>query len=399
MSEIAAPSAPAAAPSTSTPSAPASSSAPAKPAAPAITSSSPARMTLEQAREKYRPNSFEAAITAPEETEDPAGLPDMSEPEETLETQPEVEEPVESDDPFAAFRDADIHGMKALDILKALQEGVLPEALWDKIALEMKDGDQTWRETVAQTRNGRQMQAKFTKNMQQLAEEKKTFAAEREAFNSERDELVNIFREWREDPAKFRAGMKKLGMPFEKAAESYAVEYGQIIEMQKLEDAGQVPQGTTERLKRSIELEAEAEEARLIKARHEARQQAELQKQQQAEHGQKTETVAKNIANTAVQVFDRLGLKRTPGAWNVFRNELAAVWEPGQAEPSPAEIEHAVRQAKAWYDEQVSTIKESKPAPTPKLGARPLDGGAPTKASPGAKAERLTLAQARAKYK
>jgi hypothetical protein len=358
-------------------------------------------MTVEQARAKYR-GSFEDAISAPDETEEvSSALPDLSEPESDVEheAQPEVEEPAVSDDPFAPFRDADIHGMKALDILKAIQEGTLPEALWDKLALELKDGETTWRETVAQTRNGKQMQAKFTKNMQQLAEERKAYQAERAEFEGERDELVNIMREWKEDPAKFRAGMRKLGMPFEKAAEIYAVEYGQIQEMRQLEAEGKLPPGSTDRHIRAIELEAEVEEARLLKQRHEQRAQAELQKQQQAQRGQQTEVVAKDIANTAVQVFDRLGLKRSPGAWNVFRNELAAIWEPGQARPSNAEIEHAVRAAQSWYNEQVSTIKETKPAPTPKLGARPLDGGAPTKASPGAGPKRMTLAEAKAKYR
>jgi hypothetical protein len=304
-----------------------------------------------------------------------------------------------SDDPFASYREADIHGMKALDILEALQEGTLPEALWDKLSMELRDGDKTWRESVSSARNGMQMQAKFTQNMQKLAEERKSFAEERDGFNSEREDLVSFLREWKEDPAKLRAGLKKLGMPFEKAAESYAMEYGQIQEMRQLEAENKLPPGTTDRHIRAMELEAEVEEARLIKSRHEQRQQAELARKQQEASGQQTEVVAKNIANTAVQVFERLGLKRSPGAWNVFRNELSSVWEPGQQAPTNAEIEHAVRQAKAWYDEQVSTIQSQKPAAAPKLGARPLDGGAPTKASPGAGPTRLTLAQARQKYK
>jgi hypothetical protein len=177
------------------------------------------------------------------------------------------------------------------------------------------------------------------------------------------------------------------------------MEYGQIQEMRQLEAENKLPPGTTDRHIRAMELEAEVEEARLIKSRHEARLQAEAQKKQQATRGQQTEETAKSIANTAVQTFDRLGLKRSPGAWNVFRNELAAVWSPGQEAPTAAEIEHAVRQAKTWYDEQVSSIQEKKPAAAPKLGARNLDGGAPTKASPGAGPKRMTLAEARNKYK
>lgn len=411
MSEAAPAAAPTSAPATSTPTStpsttgtsPTSTSAPSRPA-----------MTSAQMRERLMTGTFEAGGNEPDapDAPDPA-MPDLAELgiDHETDTAPEPEIDL-SDDPFAAYRDADIHGLKALDILKSIQEGKLPDGLLDKLRVSLKDGDETWEDTIAGARNGAQMQRKFTQRMQEVANERRAAAEERAAwqqeqqqFTAERDDLVEFLRSWKEDPAKLRAGLIKLGMPFEKAAILHAEEYGQIQSARQLEAEGKLPQGTADRMIRSMQVEAELEGARLAQQRMEARQQSEAARQQaeaakQREAAAQTtvEKTAKDIANAAVKVFDQLGVRRGTGEWNYFRQALQSVWAPGQAAPSPAEIEAAVRETKKWSDAERAAAQENKPAPAVKLGKTSLDGGAPSRPSPGAAPKSLTSAQARAKY-
>lgn len=313
--------------------------------------------------------SFESVDTeTPEEPsegfaaeESPLETADEQEPveEEQVEEAPEDLEWLES---VKSYKE--LHGVQLTELLQALADGKIPEALWDKLSIPMKDGEHEWEDTIANARNGAMMRRNYTQKLQQ-------FSQERDAFNAEKNELVGLLHGWKSDTSgkQLLAAMRKMGMPFEQAARAFAEELYRMEELQKAEAEGKVPQGTAAALQQKQQLEQELAELKMQREQFQGNQQ-----KQQTE--QQTKQIVEAVKNEAVKSFEKAGLKRTEGSWNVFLNHLNAVWTAKGAAPSRAEIHECVLAAKEDVEAAVQKHQAAQKAPAKKLPAAPMDSAA-----------------------
>lgn len=288
-----------------------------------------------------------------------------------------VEEPVNDDGPdytwaqgVEAFKDG-IHGVPLEELLTALSEGRIPDALLDKLHLQMKDGENEWEDTIQSARDGAMMRANYTKKLQ-------AFAQERDAFNAEKIQLAETLNTWATDPNAFLQGALKMKFPFEQAARLYVekmVRIEQIKERENLPatDPRYLPPGTAAALEAADQREAELAELRAERAR------AESQNQQQNERAS-TEKVVEAVRTESMRQLQAAGLDMAgPGAqgiWNMYFEQVSAIWSAKGAPPSRMEIAEAVRATKEMHNKYVRSAQATaaaKPVP-PKLGAKPLDG-------------------------
>jgi hypothetical protein len=321
------------------------------------------------------------------ETKTPAGLsdfeaPETAQPAEEMSAQeesaaaeevPEVEQTEEAPDYSWAADIQDyrqLHGMELKEVLQALAEGRIPEALWDKLRIPLKDGDEEWEDTLGAARDGAMMRHNFTKKAQALAQE-------RDAFYKERNDLIDYMKGWKEDPRKLLAGLRKLGMPYDAMARAYAEEVAQFEHLSQLEQEGKLPPGTAKALQQKQELEAQLEEQRVALARAQ-------QQQQTTQTDEQAQQIGQQVKTASVQALDEIGYKLsdgtlTEGVWELFKTSLQAIWNVnGDQAPSKMQIREAARATKAQID---SYLRKAAPAtaqtPAPKLGGKALDGGAP----------------------
>lgn len=388
MAEQAPAAAPAAAPSSSSGSASRGSS-PSTSSTPSSSSSAASRgMTSADFRASLRSganlgtepaqsNSFEDAVSS-----QPAGLPDIEAPDfAAQETEPAVEEvspdaeTAEQDwswaEPLAAYKEG-LHGLQLQELLTALQEGRIPEQLWDKLRIPLKDGEYEWEDTISAARNGAMMRENYTRKLQQ-------FAKERDSFQAEKTELVDYLRSWKEDPAKLLAGLTRMGMPVEQMARRFAENYARVEHLRELEAAGTVPPGTADALLAKEQQDAELEELRAQQAR------AQAQTQNQQSEAQ-TQQIAQAVRQESINQLAQVGFKvddgsMTEGVWNLYREHLSAIWTAKGAPPNRAEIQQAAlatkQQVARYVQQHASSQQKQAPAAQQQLGKAPLDGGAP----------------------
>lgn len=295
------------------------------------------------------------APDAPESAESEFDLGDAPSDEPALDAAQTEEAPDWSwAEPFSAYREG-IHGIATTELLQALSEGSIPDALMDKLTLTMRDGDHEWTGTVADLRNGAQMQANFTRKSQAFAQEKK-------AFETERSELIEHFRGWREDETgeSTLAGLEKfLGEEaVMRAAKKLAERLDRKAALEELEASGQVPPGTAKAvLERDQLLREKAELERYKKrAEHQTNEQEAVSvgKQQGAQ-----------IRNEALNQFKRIGVEQkdlSPGMWNLFKDEIQAIWNESGKAPGPAEIRMAVMAAKQRSDAYLQAHEQKQAA-------------------------------------
>ncbi len=279
---------------------------------------------------------------------------------------------------YKEYRDG-LHGVATNEVLQALAQGQLPEALMDKLTLTMRDGDEEWTGTVGDLRNSAQMHSNYTRKSQALSQEKQEFA-------QERGELIDHFRSWRSDPEKGYIGLTK--MLGEEAVLNIAKKVAMRLELKEqveaAEAAGQIPAGTAALVMEREALKREVEETRRYKARDEEKNSTQKMNQQAAETG-------KRLNNEAIQQFKAAGLSQedlTPGVWNLFKEELGALWSQAPDKtPGPSEIRTAVMATKQRVERLVAQHQsaqaqkqpagQSKPAVT---GVAPAGAPAPGKA-------------------
>ena len=365
------------APSTSAPSSTPSQSA--KTSTPASTPSQgrPQQLTAAQ----FRQNLLRGGRTPEVAPETPAGLSDFeAAPEAAPEEQSAQAESVAMESPEATevedYSWADqikdyrqLHGLELQEVLQALANGQIPEALWDKLRIPLKDGDEEWEDTIGAARDGAMMRHNFTKKAQALAQE-------RDAFHKERTDLIDYMKGWKEDPRKLLAGLRKLGMPYDAMARAYAEEVAQFEHLSALEQEGKLPPGTAKALQQKQELEAQLEEQRVQIQRAQAQQQTQQTDEQAKQIGEQVKT-------HSVQALNELGYKLddgtlTEGVWEMYKTHLQAVWNVngGQA-PSRMQIREAARATKSQVDAYLRKAAPASAPTAPKLGAAALDGGAP----------------------
>ena len=333
----AAPSAPASTPSqTSTP-----SSVPS-------TSGSPVRSTTADLASKLYGGGSETAPSLDSQLE----TPDSG----------DVEQPSASDAWYETYKE--VHGMPAQDILQALQEGRVPEALFDKLRFELRDGDDVTEVDLSTLQNGSMMQRAFTRKTQELANEKK-------AFFAERDEFADYLRTWKSDPQQLLYGLERLGMPVLESAKLLAerLTYADALN-ERIPGAG------------DQWLEAQKSQAELADLRR--AQQAQIEQQQRAQQSDKQSKVRTNLQNASKQVFEQIGLKLEGSSWNLYSQHVQALYDmkpSGQQKLTRQDLERAARATKAQIDEYAQKYVAQKPKKAPGLG-QTLDAGAP-KGVPG----------------
>lgn len=376
---------PAAAPTASAPSAPSAAPATSKPSTttPSSPSGKPTPMTANQFRAQLRgqqTSPFESAPVAGasvDELESPLGL-DRSEADfgQSLEAQSEEfqsETSPESEDleqvsdfswaeQLQDYKDG-LHNVPLAELLQALAQGQIPEALWDKLHIPLKDGDYEWQDTLANARNGAMMRAKFTQKMQE-------FAKEKEAFGREKGELVEYLGGWKNDATGIALlkGLKRMGMPFDAMARAYAAE------VQKLEEMEEKAPGSRALYEEKQQMEQELEELK----RRQAREQT-----QQTEHktSQDTNRIAAAVKNAAAKSFEQNSLPMTPGSWNVFKEHLSALWTAsGLDAPTMEMVTEATLATKEFVTQSQQAHLKATAAQQPvkaPLAARAVDSGAP----------------------
>lgn len=292
--------------------------------------------------------------------------------DESVEEAP-VEENTEPDyawaQPLDAYKDG-IHGVPLQELLQALSEGRIPDALMDKLHLEMKDGDETWEDTIKSARDGAMMRANYNRKLN-------AFAQERDAYNAEKQELAGTLNTWANDPQAFLQGALKMKFPFEQAARLYVEKMVRLDNIREREalppnDPRHLPAGTSAQLEAADQREAELAELRAERAQQQ-------QQSQQQQSQVTTEKVVEAVRGESMKQLQAAGLDMAgPGAqgvWNMYFEQISAIWSAKGAPPSRMEIAEAVRATKEMHNKYVRSAQAQPTKPVaPKLGAKPLDG-------------------------
>lgn len=341
-----------------------------------------------------QPPSDTARAPATDSSQHEASADPEPEQNASVDEQP-TEQPTETSDyswaeQLETYKDG-LHGVALPELLQALASGQIPETLWDKFVLPLKDGDVEWTGTIADLRNGAQMQAKFTQNMQ-------AFRAEEKAFREERDSFINYMKSWRGDETgeSLLGGLEMLGMPVERMAEALANRLIQRDKLLELEQAGQLPAGTAEKFMQQAVLERKAAMAERKEARARAEAEAKRTEDQGAEMGNRVRTEAH-------KQFQAAGIKDlSPGLWNMFVQEITPIWQSQGTPPTIEQVRFCVQNAINTAKRFAAQAQAQKPAvAAPKLApsaARPADPGAPVKARTNVAAGRMSTEEFRKQF-
>ena len=315
----------------------------------------------------------------PEAEAEPAAEPEAeteAAPEETPEPDPEGEEA-----PAADPLEEQIHGMSARDILAAIKEGKPPDVLWDALRAELIDGEDREERPLKDFRAGAMMAKNYTRKSMALAEERKSNAAEKQALESEREELYGMVRSWK-DPAKLKRAAKSMGLPLEQVAIMWAEEFDRrsklppevLAEMDALEA-------------REIAFEKEARELRAKERKLRELQQGGVQAETQKEADAYTGFIISHLP----KAFAAVGIQTTPQTEAVilrkFQECLGVFW-PEKTAPTKEIIQQAAQATAELLG--LSGRPLAAPAPAPKSPAaaqaaalkavaaprKPLSGGA-----------------------
>ena len=263
---------------------------------------------------------------------------------------------------IADYREG-LHGVELKELLAALANGTLPEALLDKLSVELVDGDRRWKASINDARNGAMMRAKF----QQLT----AAQAQREKdWNGEREEFFEYLRGWKSDPDLLLAGMERLGLPFDQAARKYSARLDEINQLWALEQQKQVPAGTTKKLWEQQQLERELTELKTQQTREQSRQ-------QQYQEARQTEQAVQVIQDAGAQALRSVGMDPTDETvWKIFRRHLTDHYGRTQQMPNRQDVLDAASSAKEEIAQYISDFEARKAKPAPGL-PRNSDPAAP----------------------
>lgn len=242
-----------------------------------------------------------------------------------------AQDPVTSGDPdfswaqeLADYKDG-LHGVGLKELLEALRSGKLPEALYDKVELELLDGDNRWTDTINGARNGAMMRKKFQQKTAEFAEQQKTWSAER-------DDFVDNLRGWKGDPELLIDGLERLGMPLDAAARIYSERLGKLNHIWTLEQQGQVPEGTTKQL-----YDAQERDRELRDMRHQETVRG--QREQAARDEQQSEQITQVVTRAGAQALQNVGLDPQDKAhWGMFRRNINELMQQNGAVPTREDV-------------------------------------------------------------
>jgi len=364
-----------------TPSAPSTNTGPTPASYPtqSVAKPSPARMTSAQfaqfARE-HNPGRDESPASAAVEALDGGG-----------EAEPEVPFPAEDNsDSLEAYnyeeeteqpwheKYKDIHGIDVQELLEALANGTLPDALYNKLKIRLRNGDQEWEDTIEGARNGAMMRQAFQQKTQQVAKMRKQLDGAYQEFG----ELVDGWK----DAKRFVQFARQAKLPLEDIAMQVAEELATRDALNKHYE------GAGTRWYEAIQKEAEFETMQ--------QQQAKLKKQAESRDAElKEKAIVNAIRKEATKAADELGMKWDNARWHAFKSMVANHYEEYGRPPRSVDVHNYVREANSLIEEAVG--KRDIEAPPKKAApAAKLSNGAPARPSPGAAKKgnaRLTSAQ------
>lgn len=270
-----------------------------------------------------------------------------------------------------------VHGVPVQELLAALSEGKLPDALHEKLFLQLKDGDQQWEGNVAALRNGAMMRENYSR-------QKNAFKQERDAFVAERQQFIEDLRGLQQDPEQFLYSMQAMGMPVLEAAKMLATQFATRDYMNR-QVWGDQYDAMTQRGERG----PGNDWYDAIQARRELdamkRQQARLQQnQQQASQRKQFEQRSHAVQNAAIEALNAAGIDyiKHPQYWDRTATLLQRIYDAkpesrdGSEKPlTRSDVREAVKQVKAEIDAFYGARGEQTPTPV-KPGSAALDTGA-----------------------
>lgn len=278
-----------------------------------------------------------------------------------------------------------IHDMDTSEVLAALQNGEIPQNLWDKVLMPMKDGDREFTMSLAELRDNGMIRANYTRKMQE-------FAKERDAFNQEKQDLRTMFEGWHGNPGQMLAQLEKMQLPVLEMAHMLGDRYRAVEQLKAQEAAGTIPEGSADAYLERLQLKQQLEEANYAQQR--------LQQAQQAQTQQKDgKAVVAQIEATVRKFFQVDGVKESPGSWNVLRGELRAIWDAKGRDQdlTEAEIRMAVRNTKQIVDGHLAQAKTAAPAAAPAISAQPMTSSRGPQVNPRGQVKRMSGAEFRKK--
>jgi len=260
-----------------------------------------------------------------------------------------------------------IHGVPVQELLEQIANGQLPDPLHDKLHLRLKDGDQEWEGSVASMRNGAMMREKFSRQMNQLKQE-------RDGFYSERTQFIDDLRGLRESPEQFLHSMESMGMPVLEAAKLLATQYATRDYMNKQAGVQPGQRGPGDDWYEAIKARQELQSLKR-QQEHQTRQQRQHQEQQQF---QQRSTAVQTVAMEAFKAVSVDPVKH-PQYWDRAAQHLQRIYdakpEPRDGSEKPltrADVKEAVRLVKEEIDTFLRSHGQQAPVEA-RPGAAALD--------------------------
>lgn len=264
-----------------------------------------------------------------------------------------------------AYKDG-IHGVPVQELLQAISEGRLPDALHDKLLLQLKDGDREWEGNIASLRNGAMMRENFSRSKNELTQE-------RNAFQAERTQFIEDFRGMKQDPEQFLQSMQSMGMPVLEAAKLLATQLATKDYMNRQAGVQEGQHGPGDDWYEAIQAR---QELNSMKRQH----QAQTQRQQQMQQEQQFQQRSTAVQTAAIEAFKAVGIDHVkhPQYWDRAAQHLQRIYdakpEPRDGSERPltrGDIREAVRITKEEADAFLRSQNSPQQMATP--GAAALD--------------------------
>lgn len=261
-----------------------------------------------------------------------------------------------------------IHGVPVQDLLQAISEGKLPDALHDKLMLNLKDGDHEWEGSISSMRNGAMMREKFSQQMNQLKQE-------RDGFYGERNQFVDDLRGMKESPEQFLYSMQSMGMPVLESAKILATQYATRDFLNK--QAG-VPEGQ----RGPGDEWLEGKQAQMELQNHRRQQERQSQQQRQMQEARQFEQRSGAVQGAAMEAFKAVGVDpvKHPQYWDRAAQHLQRIYdakpEPRDGSEKPLtrrDVNEAVRIVKEEIDTFLRAHGQAPAQVQARPGAAPLD--------------------------
>jgi hypothetical protein len=274
----------------------------------------------------------------------------------------------ESSSPWHEQYKEGIHGVPVEELLQAISEGRLPEALHDKLYLGLKDGDQQWEGNVSTLRNGAMMREKFSQQMNALK-------AERDSFNNERTRFVDDLRGLKESPEQFLYTMQSMGMPVLEAAKTLATQYATKDFMNRNAGVAEGQRGPGDDWFEAVQAKQELQS---LKRQHEWQQEQHKQAQEQKQFQQRSSAVQ----SAALEAFKTVGIDpvKHPQYWDRAAYHLQRIYDSkpdprdgGEKPLTRTDVRQAVGIVKEEIDNFLRSHGQTQAPQAQKPGSAPLD--------------------------